>query len=274
MVKRIVKKLFSKIYKPSTKIIITPLSSNEQLKGKSVLITGGSSGIGFSIAKRCIESGANVIITGRNEANLQEATVELGAKSAYIVHDISDIKRMDWLIKEADSKFKEELVCLVSNAGVPSQEENFLKTKVEDYEKLMAINLEGPYFLCKSFIKHLNDIQIGGSIVLVSSNAAQINYPADYALSKAGIAKLGKGLAVAYASKLIRANVICPGFTISNILPEFKKEKTDNMYLGSVKDKRWHLPEEVAEIVAFLLSDASICLNGQVITCDGGDYLR
>ena len=106
------------------------------------------------------------------------------------------------------------------------------------------------------------------------SNAALAGGVKPYEVMKTGLRCFVEGLAKIGAAYGIRCNAVAPGYTISSIHKEFEKDPVGNLAKGDVRDGRWHLAEEIAEVVSFLLSDRAICLNGQILACDGGNMVR
>lgn len=242
------------------------------LFGKTILITGGSSGIGYAIAEKCIKCGARVIITGRNKEKLQKAVEDLGEECHYLVNDISKIESLSELLEEA-VKYTGKLDALVNNAGIPTTTYDVNLVDELLWNRVMNTNLKGVYFMTNLFYKYLCENNIHGSIIMIASNGGIKRQANPYGISKAAVIHYGLGLAKESIKKQIRCNIIAPGYTISSIAPEFKLNKAGNLHKQDVADSRWHLAEEIAEVVAFLLSNSSLCLNGQVLECDGGDSI-
>lgn len=240
--------------------------------GKNVVVTGGSSGIGYAIAKKLISSGAKVLITGRNEEKLQKASKDLGENCIYLRHDISDISDMKNAFQEMLRLLGGRVDGLVNNAGTGSRLE-YPDIDEAEWDRLMSVHLKGPYFLTQLVYKQMI-LQGSGNIVMIISNAALMGYVKPYGVMKTGLGCLTQGLAIDGVTHGIRCNAVAPGNTISSIHKNFEKNPTGNLSLERVRDGRWHLAEEIAEVTCFLLSDRSICLNGQIFACDGGDTVR
>lgn len=243
-------------------------NANELLKGENILITGGSSGIGLSIAKKCVLEGANVVITGTNEEKLKNAALEIGKNCSYIVNDISKVDTLDGLIDEAEKSLG-KITAIVNNAGI------YLSKKFEDinendFENIFNINTKGSYFLSQKIIKYFIKNKINGKIVFITSNRAYFGDIYPYGMSKAAIRNYVSGLAKYGIKNNIRVNAVAPGMTASNIN---HIDVNGNLYEQSVRNKRVLLPDEIAEVVIFLLSENSGCVVGQTILCDEGDSL-
>lgn len=246
---------------------LTQVHSGEILAGKRIIITGGSSGIGFAIARRCVEEGALVLITGRNEEKLQNAVEKLGGRCHYLVHDIRNLEIQNY------SKMLELLGgvdCLVNNAGISPQCE-FLSVNETEWQNIMQTNLTGHYFITQFFADTWLKKNTSGNIVNVISNSGIVGLTSPYSVSKHGLVSITEGIAKQFYNQRIRCNGVAPDVTISEITDWSKKfDKHGNLNDPGVKHGRVFLAEEIAEVVLFLLSDASICINGQILACDNG----
>lgn len=141
-------------YKTDVKIHV--MEPQNLLNGRNIIITGGGRGIGYYIAKRSIDEGANVLITGRNEKTLKEAVDCLGERAKYLVADVSKVKEIDSFLKNAKECFQgNKIDSLVSNAGISLHEGNFRNVTEEDWDAQMNTNLKGNYFLVKKFVEYL-----------------------------------------------------------------------------------------------------------------------
>ncbi len=251
-------------------------SQSPLLDGKNVVITGGSSGIGFATAKKCLMSGANVVITGRNRKKLDDAVEKLRKfGNVYSVQqDVTDIESMNSKIQEMLSCLNGRVDCLVNNAGIAINH-NYYDVSLADYDQIFNTCLKGPYFLTREIYKKMVADNVKGSIVMVSSNGAIIGHTIPYGIAKAGINNYCEGLAKDGINHGIRCNAVMPTYTTTSIMDEFKEiDVNGNMYKPYIKGNRWHRPEEIAELIAFLLSDNSNCVTGQLIACDSGNTVR
>lgn len=271
IVKRIIKWIIWGI--PETKIAVSVSQINHQnsLENKRIVITGGNKGLGFHIAKKCVALGAKVVIVGRNVNKLKEASCQL-KNCHYIVYDISILDKYDILLKEATALLGGPIEFLVNNAGISLHEGSFKNVTVESFDTQLNINLKAPYFLSKEFLiqAEKNNITNGG-IIFITSERGLYADDIPYGLIKAGINSLTKGLARRELSKGIRVNSVAPGVTATD-MTGYKKD--DNLYRPQACGKRVFLPEEVAETVCFLLSDAAKCISGEIIACNQGNHLR
>lgn len=246
----------------------------EVLQGKNIVITGGASGIGYAIAKMCVDSGAKVLIIGRNEKKLNAAIKELGStKACALKYDIGKVDEVDEKVNEMYEILNGNIDGLVNCAGVAGQK-GFDDIDATEYDRVMDSCLKGTYFLTEKIFKRMVVTKTKGNIVMVSSNGSVIGHVKPYGLAKAGMNNYAVGIAKMGVLYGIRCNVIAPGYTCTSLTENFAKvDPAGNIFKGDVRDKRWHLPEEMAQIALFLLSDASSCLNGQILLCDGGDTL-
>ena len=177
---------------------------------------------------------------------------------------------MDDFIKEADDLLGGANV-LVNNAGISLHEGTIMDVHYEQFDKQIETNLKGAYFLSQKFLrmykkKHRN----GGSILFLSSERGHYVDDLPYGLIKAAINSLTQGLAKMLIQSNIRINAIAPGITTTDMTGITR----DDIYSGEYSTGRYYLPEEVAEVACFLVSDASSCLSGQIIICNNGDSIN
>ena len=250
--------------------LITYLASSHKLEGKRIVITGGGKGLGFAMAQKFKLEGAEVIIAGRNEDTLKRSASELGC--SYIRLDVQDIKTFDSFIKDVDEKLG-GINCLVNNAGISLHENGFLNVSEEQYDSQFDTNLKGGFFLTQSFIRYCNEKNIEGTkkILFTSSETCMTVDERPYGLTKTAMNSLVQGLAYRYVNEGFRINAIAPGVTVSDMVGI---KSGDDLTCDYNITKRYYLPEEVAEIACFLLSDASNCLNGQILVCNEGKTIN
>lgn len=234
---------------------------SDLLKGKHIVVTGGGRGIGFALAKKFVEEGASVLISGRNEDTLKRSSSEIGCK--WLRLDVQDVDNFNGFIKEAESSLG-GLDCLVNNAGISLHEHSFLDVTPEGFDSQISTNLRGSFFLSQQFIKSVIDRGVTGNVLFISSETGETVDLRPYGLSKAALNSLVQGLAHAYAAKKIRVNAVSPGVTAT----ELTGVSLDNLYYGDNTINRAYLPEEIAEVACFMLSDLSGCISGQIITCN------
>lgn len=257
-------------YKPR-KVYIKPemKSPSELFKGKTVLITGGSTGIGYEIAKRFAEESANVIITGRNEEKLSNAVKSM-PNAIYFVNDVKDISTHESLLKFIEDKYG-DIDILINNAGISNHESDFLNVTEKDFDDQFGINLKGAYFLTQSCIKKVIDKKKKFDIIFITSERGSQCDILPYGLTKVAMNSLVEGLSCKYYKHGIRVNAIAPGVTASKLT---KIDKNGDLATDHNISKRYFAPEEIAETVLFIASDYSLCISGEVIHCNGGNHLN
>lgn len=251
---------------------ITVSSPNNVLKGRKIIVTGGGRGLGFYVAQKCIEEGAEVLITGRNEETLLEAKKKLGERCSCLKYDISEVDKVSEFFETVKSKLGGVPDSLVSNAGVSLHEGSFQNVTIDSWDKQIDINLKGSYFLVKGFCEMLlEENGIKGNVILMTSERGLYGDDQPYGLTKSAIVSYTKGLSRRLLTKGIRVNAIAPGVTASE-MTGYKSE--GNLYREQACGKRVFLPEEIAEVALFLLSDMSNCISGEIIACNQGNHLR
>lgn len=241
---------------------ISYLSPNETLHGKKIVITGGGRGLGFSMAKKFVTEGAEVLIAGRNTKVLEESAKKLGCK--YLQLDVSNPSGFDAFMIKA----KEELGgmdVLVNNAGISLHENTFFDVTPETFDKQVDTNLKGAFFLTQSFIRHIKESGTKPCVLFVSSETGDTMDFRPYGFTKAAINSMVQGLAHLFAKDGIRVNAVAPGITASEMTG--LSTEGDISYGGNISG-RVYMPEEVAETAAFLISEAAGCVSGQIITCN------
>lgn len=245
----------------TVKANISYLNPSRKLAGKKILLTGGSRGIGYAMAKKFISEGAEVVITGRNEQTLRVSAEKLSCK--YLVLDATKTEDFESAIETADNML-DGLNCLVNNAGVSLHEPTFFDVTPQTFDKQINTNLRSDVFLTQCFIKHLLAKGTGGCILCVSSEVGELADNRPYGWTKSAINSVVRGLASNFAKEGIRINAISPGITCSDMTGVNK----NNLYIPTNATQRAYLPEEVAEVAAFLISDAAGCLSGQILVCN------
>jgi 3-oxoacyl-[acyl-carrier protein] reductase len=243
------------------------------LAGKKIFVTGGSRGIGAAIVRTLAQKGAIIAFTySSQEAAAKQVYSELsGSEHFFLKMDINDENSIKTAIDSVISKFG-EVDGVVNNAGI-TKDGLLLRMKTEDFDQVISTNLRGTFLVTKTFLKPMLKAQ-KGSIVNITSvigqtgNAGQANYAA----SKAGTEAFSKSVALEVASRNIRVNCIAPGF-ISTEMTEKLTEETKNQILSKIPQKRIADPVEVANTVAFLLSDESQYITGQTLNVNGGMYM-
>jgi NAD(P)-dependent dehydrogenase (short-subunit alcohol dehydrogenase family) len=240
------------------------------LQGKVAVITGGNSGIGLATAKRFVEEGAYVFITGRRQAELDKAAAEIGKNVTAIQGDVSNLDDLDRLFNTVE-KSKGKIDILFANAGVVEPTPTPAVTP-EHYDKTFDINARGVFFTVQ---KALPLIKEGGSIIVNGSGVWQKGIPiyVTYGGTKAALRSFVRTWTAEFASKGIRANMISPGPVETPILEGQFGENTEAMreeFKSRIPMRRLGRPEEIAAAAVFLASDESSFITGIDLPVDGG----
>ena len=245
------------------------------LAQKSIFITGATRGIGRGIALYLGAQKTHVVFNyrGNSEAAdiLKKEILELGGSADALNFDVTDHSQMTQAL---DEYFKSGKVLhgLVNNAGI-SKDQLCLRVKPEDIDQLFSVNLKGAMVLTNYLAKHLMKMN-GSSIVNMSSVVGLMGNSSQtvYAATKAGLIGFSKSLAKELASRNVRVNAVCPGF-IETEMTQALNEKAKASYLEAIPLKKLGSTQDVANLVGFLLSDASNYVTGEVIKIDGGLYI-
>jgi len=233
------------------------------------VVTGGASGIGKAISMLLHRQGCFVCVLDRDEA-AGMALVEALERSSFHSVDISVTSE----VKEAVRAIHERhgrIDFLVNNAGI-ARDQLILRMREEDWDRVIDVNLKGAYNCIRTCLRYMLKTE-GGSIVTIASvvgdtgNVGQANYAA----SKAGLVALCRSVAKEVASRSIRVNVVSPGF-IHTRMTETLSDEIRALYLAQIALGREGTPEEIAEVVSFLLSARASYITGQVIHVNGGLY--
>lgn len=245
------------------------------LREKRILITGAGSGIGFAIAKKCVECGADVIITGRNEDKLKEAVKKIGGSYIhYVTWDIRDINDIEKKLDECNKRYG-EINVLINNAGV-QPEEFFPNVTEKEWNRIYDTNSKGTFFMTEEVCKRwmINKKQKGyRKIINIDSQGGFVGATYPYRMSKWDIRGLTEGLGLKMAPYNVLVNAIAPG-VVKTEMQKFSMKQGTNMFCDQNPLSRVCLPEEVAEVAVFMISDACNFMAGQTILFDGGFTLN
>ena len=241
------------------------------LKKRNIIVTGASGGIGSSIVKILSENGANLLATGTKIEKLEELKSKF--KNIKILKfDISQKDQIEQFIENASKELGGNLDCIVNNAGI-TQDNLAIRMSLDEWTKVLDINLTSTFLFCKFGIKKMLKNKAGKIINITSvvghtGNLGQSNYTA----SKAGIIAMSKSLAIEYAKKNINVNCISPGF-IQTAMTDKIDEKFKEIIISKIPAARMGEPEDVANAVLFLASDLSNYINGETLHVNGGMYM-
>ncbi len=245
------------------------------LKGRTAIVTGSSQGIGQGIAERLAREGANVVIDYIGAPNVADATLKMvtdaGAKGITCEADVSQVAAVRNLVNEAWKAFGSADI-LVNNAGM-EHKSAFWETPEADYDRILHVNLKGPFFLAQAFVQRLREAKKPGRIINISSVHEDMAFPgfATYCISKGGLRMMTRDLAVELGPLGITINNVAPGAVstpINTALLE-NKPKLDAL-LKKIPVGRLGTVDDVAGLVAFLASDDAAYINGSTFVIDGG----
>jgi 3-oxoacyl-[acyl-carrier protein] reductase len=232
------------------------------------LVTGGSRGIGRSIAIALAKDGLDVVVNYTSNEAAAAETLSLMGSGSLSRFDVADAAAVDAAVKQIATE-KGRLDVLVNNAGI-AIDGLLLRTKKDDWQKTLDVNLSGAFHCCKAASRYLLKAEHGrivnlSSVVGEQGNAGQVSYAA----SKAGLIGLTKSLARELASRAITVNCVTPGFIETDMTAYMQGENRENL-LKQIPLGRIGKPEDVAEAVRFLVSEAASYVTGQVIRVNGG----
>lgn len=237
---------------------------------KVVIVTGAGSGMGEATARRFANEGAKVVLVGRNREKLEKVARTLPSDKAFIkAADVSKWEDVQGLISDTVERFG-QLDVLVNNAGVAVMG-TLENTSLEDWRKVMSIDVDGVFFCCRAAMPHL--LKSGGCVVNVSSVSG---IGGDWRMSaynaaKGAVSNLTRALALEYGGQGVRVNAVCPSLTMSDMTAGMGDDKAlmakfaERIPLG-----RGAQPEEIADVIAFLASHDARFVNGVNLPVDGG----
>ena len=255
-----------------------------QLKNKTALITGSTSGIGFAVAQLLAAEGAQVVLNGRNEEGVAQAVAGVKKKNPSVsisglVADFSDKKSVDSLIRKIDA-----VDILINNVGVYTSQ-SFANTPDEDWYRMFEVNVMSGVRLSRALLPKMLEKK-WGRIIFISSECAQL-VPEDliaYSMTKAALLSISRGLAQTTKGTAVTVNAVMPGSTLSEGAKQFLKEQAskekhseETVAANFFRDirttsilGRFTSTDEIAHAVAYLSSPLSSATNGAVLKADGG----
>jgi 3-oxoacyl-[acyl-carrier protein] reductase len=245
-----------------------------RFKGKVALITGGGQGIGRSIALKLAREGSDIAVVDVNLEKARDVAVEaeaMGRKTMALKADVSVPKETEEMTERVASDLG-AIHILVNNAGI-TRDALVLRMKEDEWDQVLKVNLKGPYNCTKSAVKFMSKQRYGrivniASIVGLMGNAGQGNYAA----SKAGLIGFTKTVAREFALRNITCNAVAPGF-IETQMTHALSEKVRESLASQIPMRRLGTPDDVAEAVLFLASDAAGYITGHVLNVNGGMYM-
>ena len=246
-----------------------------RLEGKTAVVTGSATGIGQAIAIAFAGAGASVVVNYIGDATAADRTVETittkGQKAIAVRGDVSDPDQVNNLVQQALSTFG-HLDIWVNNAGI-EKKYAFVDYPLEEWNKILAVNLTGTFLGCQAAAKQMIAQGGGGRLINISSIHEDLAFPlnAPYTATKGGIRMLMRTIAVELAPHQITVNNIGPGAIFTPIDEETEKDtKLNAQILAEIPLGRWGKPEEVAQLAVYLASDDAAYVTGSTHFIDGG----
>ncbi len=253
-----------------------------RLEGKRALITGGGTGIGRATAELFAREGAQVMVSGRRRRELEEAVrcVEgHGGRAAMVQGDVSQPNDAERMVNESVATLG-GLDILVNNAGIIVRGASVTSVAIEDWERVLGIDLTGVFLVSRFALAHMLAARRGGSIVNVSSVSGILGDAnlAPYNAAKGGVNLLTKNMALDYAAHGIRANAVCPG-RVATPMPKSRLQPGEDwetllaQWGRNIPLGRIGRPEDVARAILFLASDEAGWITGTTLVVDGGSTI-
>ncbi len=243
------------------------------VSGQVVLVSGGSRGIGKALARGFAERDAKVILTGRSQETLEQTVKEISTSDASVLPVVCDVSKQDdieQLVRTATGEFG-HIDTLLNVAGV-NKRQPAEKFTPEEYEFILDINLKGAFLLSLEVGRHMMERGSGVQINIDSLNTyAPLKGVLPYAMSKAGMLTMTRGLAMEWGARGVRVNSIAPGFILTDLTRKLWSDPTmQNWGLGNTPMKRLGEVDDLVGAAIFLASEASAFMTGQVLRVDGG----
>lgn len=242
------------------------------MQGKTVIITGGGSGFGREVALKLAKKGANISVVNRSKENGEETVrlcKDLGANAILIQADVSKLEDVKRYVAETVNHFG-KIDLFFNNAGISGSGVRTLECSIEEFNDIVDVNLKGVFYGLKYVVNEM--LKTGGGVIVnTASLGGLVAIPTlgVYSATKHAVVGLTKAIAGEYGRENIRINAIAPGTNETPMVKAFPKEAIEAM-AEAIPMGRLGQPHEVADVVAFLLSDESSYIHGAVISIDGG----
>ena len=270
------RKILHKIYRSlfpvpvnNLKAEIALTSPSSLLEDRKIAIIGGTRGIGRAMAEKFVAEGAKVVITGRSKDKAVNAANEIGCSSYAL--DISNCDAFNPFIAQCVEALG-ALDTLVINAGISLHEGDIINVTPQQFDSQIATNLRGAYFAAQAFIKYVMRGNLRSTnLLFISSERGEYVDMLPYGLTKAAMNSLVCGLAKRCIKLDMRVNAVAPGVTATDLT---SYDANSNLYRGDQMNNRIYLPQEMAEVANFLVSNVSNCLTGQIIVCNEGKSIN
>ena len=250
--------------------VLQTVGDESLLQGKTALVVGGSGGIGKAVAKAFLKNGASVVIAGARREKIDKVVLELGEKCAGVVVDLAEPETFSKVVDEAVTCFG-PIDILVNSAGVHTEDFSmggFLDFSVEEYNRILDINLRGVYFMVQTVAKRMiNDKVTNGHILIISSSAGNEPAWSPYRVSKWGLKGITEGMASALVRHGIVVKAIAPGSTATPLLGV---KEGDSISAEDNRLGRLAMPEEIAEFAVMLASPMGDMVVGDTLYVSGG----
>ena len=245
-------------------------------EGKTALITGATSGIGRATARAFAKSGANVMLTGRNQERGEEVKRECGENADFVAGDVTESSFANQLVSKTVERFG-ALDVLVNNAGIGGGTDA-PSTSDEQWLDVMATNLDAVFYFCRAGVRQMRRQGAGGAIVNIGSDWSLVagQKAVAYCSSKGGVLMLSKSMALDHARENIRVNVVCPAEIDTPMIDEAARARGKDVaearaeFAEAIPMGHIGAPEDVAAAVLFLASDAARFITGTALSVDGG----
>jgi 3alpha(or 20beta)-hydroxysteroid dehydrogenase len=253
-------------------------AATNKLTGKVALITGAGGGIGLASAHALVNQGCAVVLVDLHAAALAEATAEIGANASYIVANVADSDSMQGAVQFALTRHG-GIDIFIANAAIEGALAGIVDYPLEQFDKVMAVNVRGVWLGIKYVVPVMRQ-RGGGSIVVTSSGAGVRGMPkmSPYSASKHAVIGIMRSVAIECAKDNIRVNAVTPGPVETRMMRSIEEglapgsgEKIKQRFEHATPLKRYAVPQEIAEMIVFLASDASSYCTGGVYPVDGGD---
>jgi len=243
------------------------------LSGKTAIVTGGSRGIGYAIARAYIDAGARVVITARSETQLHEAAGSLGPNCIGQRCDNADPAAIAAMVERVAALAPIDI--LVNNAGISPYFKRVEHVTVEDFDAVVDVNMRGTYFASVEAAKRMFETG-GGCIVNVTSvtGIVPVERQGVYAATKAAVHQLTKVMALEWADRNVRVNAIAPGWVNTELTGSLLESRHGEGLLADIPMGRAATPDDIGGTAVWLASDAARYVTGSIVVVDGGRQLR